>query len=130
VDSDSALATTTEGGALVAALWNYAPPVGTGAAYTPEPAKAGPDKTMEIKFVGVGENAAVTLYRVDGTHGNVIRAFDAMGRLATPTREQIIELRKAGGASPPEHAKLLHGTLTVTIPAHGLMLVKFEQGRK
>ena len=130
VDSDSALATKTAGGAVVAALWNYAPPAGTGAAYTPEPAKAGPDKTMEIKFVGVDENAAVTLYRVDGTHGNVVRAFDAMGRPATPTREQIIELRKAGAAAPPEHAKLIHGTLTVTIPAHGLMLVKFEQGRK
>jgi len=129
VDSDSALATKTSDGGVVVALWNYAPPVGTGAAYTPEPEKVGPDKTMEITFAGV-DTGTVTLYRVDSTHGNVVRAFDAMGRPATPTREQIVELRKAGAAAPPEHARLVHGTLTVTIPAHGLMLVKLEQGRK
>jgi xylan 1,4-beta-xylosidase len=130
VDSDSALATKTESGEVVVALWNYAPPVGTGAAYTPEPVTRGPAKTMEVKFAGAAENAAVTLYRVASTHGNVVRAFDAMGRPATPTREQIVELRKAGAAAPPEHARLVHGTLTVTIPAQGLVLVKLEERRK
>lgn len=130
VNSDSALATKTESGGVVVALWNYAAPVGTGAAYTSPPPTLGPDKTMEIKFAGVGETAAVTLYRVDSTHGNVVRAFDAMGRPATPTRKQIVELRKAGAAAPPEHTRLVHGTLTVTIPAQGLMLVTLGQGRK
>jgi xylan 1,4-beta-xylosidase len=130
VDSESALATKTASGETVVALWNYAPPVGTGAAYTPPPAKIGPDKTMEITFAGASKTAAVTVYRVDSTHGNVVSAFDAMGRPATPSREQIRELQKAGAAAPPEHLRLTNGTLTVTIPAQGLVLLKLEQGGK
>jgi xylan 1,4-beta-xylosidase len=130
LDSDSALATKTSDGGTVVALWNYAPPVGTGAKYTPPPAVVGPDKTMELTFAGVAKGAAVTVYRVDSTHGNVVAAFDAMGRPATPSREQIRQLQKAGTGAVPEHLTLKNGTLTVTIPAQGLMLVKLEQGRK
>jgi xylan 1,4-beta-xylosidase len=126
VDSDSALATKTTDGSLVVALWNYAPPVGTGAQYTPQPANPGPDKTMQISFTGAAKTAAVTLFRVDSTHGNVLQAYDAMGRPATPSREQIVALRKAGAPAPPEHTRLSNGTLTVTIPAQGLVLLKFD----
>jgi hypothetical protein len=35
-------------------------------------------------------------------------------------------LRKAGAPAPPEHARLSNGTLTVTIPAQGLVLLKFD----
>jgi xylan 1,4-beta-xylosidase len=72
----------------------------------------------------------VTLYRVDSTHGNVVPAFDAMGRPATPSREQIRELQKAGTAAPSERIKLKDGILKVTIPAQGLMLVKLEPSRR
>jgi xylan 1,4-beta-xylosidase len=126
LDSNSALATKAADGSLVIALWNYAPPVGIGAKYTPEPASVGPDKTMEVSFPGAAKNAAVTLYRVDHTHGNVIPAFDAMGRPPTPSREQIRELQKAGAPAPPEHLRLTNGALTVKIPAQGLVLVKFD----
>jgi xylan 1,4-beta-xylosidase len=130
LDSDSALATKTADGSLVVALWNYAPPAGIGAKYTPPPPSLGPDRTMEVSFPGAAKTAAVTLYRVDSTHGNVISTFDAMGRPATPSREQIRELQKAGAPAPPEHLRLTNGVLTVTIPAQGLVLVKLEQGRK
>jgi xylan 1,4-beta-xylosidase len=128
LDSDSALATRTADGSLVVALWNYAPPAGTGAKYTPPPASLGPDKTLELVFTGAAKASAVTLYRVDSTHGNVVRAFDAMGRPDVPSREQIRELQKAGAAAPPERIKLTGGRLSVTIPAQGLVLVKLERG--
>jgi xylan 1,4-beta-xylosidase len=67
---------------------------------------------------------------VDPTHGNVIPAFDAMGRPATPSREQIVALRKAGAAAPPEHLKLEHGTLFVTVPAQGLVVLEIEHAGK
>ncbi|MEO7028319.1 MAG: glycosyl hydrolase family 39 [Acidobacteriaceae bacterium] len=130
LNSDSALATKTADGSLVVALWNYAPPTGTGANYTPPPTRPGPGKTMEVTFAGEAKNAAVTLYRVDSTHGNVMRAFDAMGRPPTPSRVQIRELQKAGAAASPEHVSLANGTLTVTIPAQGLVLLKLEHVRK
>ena len=135
VDSESALATVREDGSVVVAVWNYAPPAGTGPTYTPPPAglvsdQLGPEKTMELKFEGVGKSAAVTLYRVDPTHGNVVPAFDAMGRPATPSRAQIVELQKAGAAAPAEHLKLEQGMLTVRVPAQGLVVLEIEDGGK
>jgi xylan 1,4-beta-xylosidase len=130
VDSDSALATLRADGSVVVAVWNYAPPVGTGATYTPPPASLGPEKTMQLSFAGVPKSAGVTLYRVDPTHGNVIPAFDAMGRPATPSREQIVALRKAGAAAPAEHLKLVHGMLSVTVPAQGLVVLEIDHAEK
>jgi xylan 1,4-beta-xylosidase len=105
------------------ALWNYLPPIGEGDKYTSEPATVGAAKTFELSLKGVPAGARVTLYRVDGTHGNAIPAFDAMGRPQTPSREQIAELRKAGAASPPESLKLKDGKITVTVPARGLVVL-------
>jgi len=130
VDSESALATKAGDGSVVVALWNYAPPVGTGPKYTVPLERLGPDKTMEITFAGAPKTAGVTLYRVDSTHGNVVSAFDAMGRPPTPSREQIATLQKAGEASPPEHLRLSNGSLKVTIPAQGLVLLKLDHDRK
>ncbi len=124
LDSDSALATRTANGALVIALWNYAPPVGTGAKYTPPPASLGPDKTFELTLGGAGN--AATLYRVDSTHGNVVHAFDAMGRPDTPSRDQIRELQKAGAPAPGEHVRLTGGKLSVTVPAQGLVVLQVD----
>lgn len=130
VQSESALATKTADGALAVALWNYAPPVGTGANYTPETAPAGPEKEFAVTLEHVPASANVTVWRVDATHGNVIPAFDRMGRPATPSREQIIELRKAGAMAPAEHVKLEHGVLRIKVPAQGLVLLQVERARK
>jgi xylan 1,4-beta-xylosidase len=130
VDSDSALATLRADGSLVVAVWNYAPPAGIGATYTPPPASLGPEKTMRLNFAGVEKSADVTLFRVDPTHGNVVSAFDAMGRPATPSREQIVALRKAGAASPAEHLTLQNGELSVTVPAQGLIVLEIGAARK
>jgi xylan 1,4-beta-xylosidase len=126
VDSDSALATKTSNG-LAIALWNYAPPTGEGANYTPEngpDAKpAGPAKEFSLKLEHVGSSASVEILRVDPDHGNVLKAFDAMGRPAWPSREQIVQLRKAGAMAAAEHTKLKNGELHLTVPAHGMAVV-------
>ena len=128
IDSDSALATTTASHGLTLALWNYAPPDGTGATYTKPTALAGqtvPSKIfhLEIKNAPASE---VTIWRVDEDHGNVLKAFDAMGRPAADlTRDQIEQLQAAGAMAPPEHARLVNGKLDLTIPAHGLAVLTF-----
>jgi xylan 1,4-beta-xylosidase len=126
VDSDSALATLTSDGSLAIALWNYAPPFGTGAAYTAPPATAGPAKSFTVKLAGVSPKARVQIWRLDADHGNVIKAYDAMGRPASPSRSQITELRAAGKASPPEETTLSNGTLTISIPTQGLVVLKLQ----
>jgi xylan 1,4-beta-xylosidase len=132
LDSDSALATETSDHHLVLALWNYAPPDGTGPTYTKPTGPAGQTgsaKTfhLEIKNAPKNESSSeVTIWRVDEDHGNVLKAFDAMGRPTTSlTRIQINQLQAAGAMAPPEHARLINGKLDLTIPAHGLAVLTF-----
>jgi xylan 1,4-beta-xylosidase len=125
LDSDSALASTTAAHGLVLALWNYAPPVGTGATYTKPSGPAGPAKAFHLEIKNA-PSSDVTIWRVDEDHGNVLKAFDAMGRPTTSlTRDQIAKLQAAGAMAPPEHTRLNHGTLDITIPAHGLAVLTF-----
>jgi xylan 1,4-beta-xylosidase len=122
--SDSALVTKAADGALVEALWNYAPPTGTGAAYVTPTGPIPASKSFELRFEHVPANVAVEVYRVDETHGNVLAAFNAMGRPPGDlTREQIVALRKAGAMAPPERMALKGGKMTLMVPAYGLAVV-------
>ncbi len=124
LDSDSALATVTSDGKLVIALWDYAPPTGTGATYTMPAGPAGQARTFDLHLDHVRGNAAVELWRVDPDHGNVLRAFDAMGRPAGDlTETQIAQLRAAGAMAPMEAQHLSQGNLRVSVPAQGLAVL-------
>jgi xylan 1,4-beta-xylosidase len=124
VDSDSVLATKSSDGKLAIALWDYAPPTGTGPTYTMPTGPAGPTKTFDLDLQHIAPNAAVEVLRVDDDHGNVLKAFDAMGRPPGDlTAEQVTKLRAASAMSAPEHLHLNHGKLTITVPAHGLAVV-------
>lgn len=128
VEAEDALATTGTGGSVAVALWNYAPPFGTGAGYTPPPASPGASKRMHVSFKGVDKGAPIEIWRLDADHGNVVKAFDAMGRPPFPSREQIAKLRTAGKASPPERMTLKDGALEVEIPVQGLVLLTMGSG--
>ena len=124
VDSKSALATSSSG-ALTLALWNYAPPAGTGATYTAPPASMRAVKTYTVRVEHVPANARVELLRVDATHGDANTAFDAMGRPAADlTREQVKTLQAAGAMAPAEHLQLKNGQIDIAIPAQGLVVLK------
>ena len=123
LDSDSALATLRADGSVAIALWNYAPPFGTGATYTPPPASIGPAKTFTVTLKGVSPSAPIQIWRLDADHGNVIKTYDAMGRPAFPTRDQIMQLRAAGKPSPAEDLALKNGAFTISVPPQGLVLI-------
>jgi xylan 1,4-beta-xylosidase len=129
LNSDAALATTQPDGSIVVALWNYAPPYGTGATYTPPPMNTGPGKTFLLKLDGIAPNASAQIWRLDADHGNVIKTFDDMGRPAFPSRGQISRLRLAGQPSPPQKIILRNSTLNVTIPPQGLVVIKIRGDR-
>ena len=129
LSSDSALATRRADGSLVLALWNYAPPDGTGPNYTKPPSSRGPERNFTMHLTGVPSSASATILRLDETHGNVITSYDAMGRPAFPSREQIVKLREAGKPAPPEHTKLKNGALTLQIPPQGLAVVVIGNGK-
>ena len=125
VDSDSALVTETADGGLAIALWDYAPPTGTGANYTMPSGPAGPAKTFDLELKNVApqrnrrglarrrrpRQCAQNLRR----HGPPARRSHASSKwpnFAPP--EQM---------APPEHMHLDHGKLHLTVPAHGLAVV-------
>ncbi|MHB1700080.1 MAG: GH39 family glycosyl hydrolase [Acidobacteriaceae bacterium] len=123
VASESALATKTPDGIAVA-LWDYAPPTGTGRTYTMPTGPAGAPRTFDLLFENVPANAAVELWRVDDTHGNVLQLFNQMGRPPGDlTQDQILKLRAAGAMAPAEHLHLANGGLRVVVPAHGLAVL-------
>ena len=115
VESDSVLATKRKDGALVVAVWNYAPP-----------GPDGPSRTLSLRFSGIAPNAAVTISRVDATHGNSEGAFEKMGRPTSPTPAQTDELRRAAQLPPAEHAQLSNGSLQLQVPSHGLALLEIK----
>jgi xylan 1,4-beta-xylosidase len=125
VDGDSALVTRRKDGALVVALWNYAPPDGTGAKYT-IPGAPGAAKKFTLELMGVAKEAHVTLWRVDRDHGNVVKAFDAMSRPPFPSRQQITELRAAGQPGAAEAVPITAGKVHVTVPAQGLAVLEIH----
>ncbi|HMI35987.1 MAG TPA: hypothetical protein VK505_00015 [Steroidobacteraceae bacterium] len=123
--SDSALVTRRKDGTLVLALWNYTPPDGTGDSYTP-PGAPGPARSFAISFKGLPKAARATGWRLDREHGNVVKAFDAMGRPAFPSREQIRDLRAAAKLPAPQSVSLQGGKLKLEVPSQGLVVVEIH----
>jgi len=123
--SDSALVTKRDDGTVVLALWNYAPPVGNTASYTPgEPAGTTKHFSVDVKHLAAGAHA--TVWRLDETHGNAVAAFNQMGRPDFPSREQIVQLRKAGQMAAPERIDLHGGKFEIDIPPQGLVVVELR----
>lgn len=128
LDSDSALATVLPHGGVAVALWDYAPPTGTGAEYTMPTGPAGPAKTFDVEIDHVGAHPRVTLLRVDESHGNSLAAFNAMGRpVGSLTQAQIAKLKQAGAMAPAETLALKGGHATITVPAHGLAVLLVQK---
>jgi len=125
LESDSVLATRRADGALVIALWNYADPDATGESYTP-PRAAGPARRFELTLKGLRAGASASLRRVDREHGNVIKTYDAMRRPPWPRREQVVQLREAAAAAPPESLPIDHGRIRLDVPVHGLALIELR----
>ena len=125
VASDSVLATKRADGTLVVALWNYAPPDGTGEKYH-APGPPGVAKKFVLHLRGNTGTARARVWRLDRDHGNAVKAFDAMGRPPFPTRAQTDELRRAGELADPEQPPIAADRLELEVPTHGLALVEIR----
>ena len=116
VASDSVLATRRRDGTLVVAAWNLTPPGAVGS-----------DKEVKLTF-RTTDASQVKLSRVDPKHGDVHPAYQAMGSPRYPTEAQIRQLRSAAELSAPEVYQLKNGSVTIKIPAHGLVLLELKRG--
>jgi xylan 1,4-beta-xylosidase len=114
VDSNSALLTRRPDGALVLAVWNYAPPE-----------RAGSSKEVTLQLKGLNASHALIL-RVDAAHGDFHSVYEKMGSPRDPTPAQIEQLRHAADLPPPEDQEIKNGQLTITLAAHGLDVIELK----
>jgi xylan 1,4-beta-xylosidase len=114
LDSDFVLLTRRNDGALVLALWNYAPPNATGS-----------PRTVTLRLNNSNAKEAL-IFRVDHDHGDFHAAYAKMDEPRYPTRAQILELRKAAELPAPEAHPITRGELTLTLPGQGLAVIELK----
>jgi xylan 1,4-beta-xylosidase len=114
LDSDSALLTRRSDGALVLAVWNYAPP-----------GESGPPRTVTLQLKNTKLRRA-TIALLDRHHGDYHSAYEKMGSPQYPTQAQILELRKATELPDPETRGLKNNELTIGLPAQSLALIELK----
>ncbi len=119
------LATRGPHGGVILALWNYAPPVSTKTTYV-YGAPSGRIKRFVVTVAHLPAARHATVWRLDRRHGDVIPAFDAMGRPRYPTRRQILALRRAGRLAAPQRIPVRQGRFSLDVPPQGLVVVRLH----
>lgn len=112
---DNVLVTRRKDGTLVIATWNLV-----------EPESTGPAKHVTLVLKGVAPNASATIERSDAQHGDILAAWDRMGKPSYPSLAQIAILKKVSEPGPPEVRPLDGGRLTLAIPPKGLALIEIK----
>ncbi|MDP9338077.1 MAG: glycosyl hydrolase family 39 [Acidobacteriota bacterium] len=113
VKSDNVLVTRRKDGSLAIAVWNLFLPEETGTA-----------KTVTLKFSGMKMGKTARLTVVDREHGSPVPAYEKMGSPEFPSREQIVELRKAAELPAAEKVAIKNGEITLTLHPHSLALIE------
>jgi xylan 1,4-beta-xylosidase len=111
LSSDSALLTRRDDGSLILAVWNYAPPDGTGLS-----------RIVTVRFKNTKARQAL-IWRLDTAHGDFHPLYEKMGEPRYPTPSQMQMLGVAAALKLPENYELKDGELTFSLPAHGLAVV-------
>ncbi|HWC99486.1 MAG TPA: hypothetical protein VG456_22155 [Candidatus Sulfopaludibacter sp.] len=112
VDAPWLLATRRDDGALVLAAWNYA-----------APEDPGHPVTARIELRGAhGAQARITI--IDARHGSPLPAWEAMGKPASPSRDQIRQLQKTAQLPPAETRPIPGGVIELALPPHALALIE------
>lgn len=114
--SKDVIVTKNPDGTLVIAAWNLVDPGQHGAAHT-----------IDLILHGVPANAPVTIQRVDGNHGNVLKEYAAMGKPVDPTLAQVKQLNRETALPAPRRSQLKDGKLQLELSPDALVLIKLER---
>jgi xylan 1,4-beta-xylosidase len=110
--SNNIIVTKTKDGGIAIAAWNIV-----------DPDQHGTTRTMTFLFRGVSHSAHALLQRVDPEHGNVLKAYAAMGRPIYPTTKQVEQLNRESALPSPEETTLREGKLSLTLEPNALVLI-------
>jgi xylan 1,4-beta-xylosidase len=116
VDSSSALATRRSDGSLAIAVWNYA-----------GPDEAGAPRRVTLSLHRLTGKHRARIQIVDSTHGSALATWEAMGKPASPSRDQQKRFREAAQLRPPEVLPLTPGSpaeISLVLQPHALALIE------
>jgi xylan 1,4-beta-xylosidase len=114
--SNDVLVTRSQTGGLAIAAWNLG-----------DPDQHGKERTFEFAFTGLPAGARVTVERIDADHGNVLKAYAAMGRPVDPTPAQVEELNRETALPAPKSTPLSNDKVTLSLGDNELVLLKVEK---
>ena len=115
IASDDVIATESGNREIEVAAWNLV-----------DPGERGAQKTVQLEFQHTQANARVTIERIDADHGNVLKAYAAMGRPLSPTAAQVNELNRASALPAPQQTRLSDGRLRIDLTPNSLVLVRVQ----
>ncbi len=128
--SKNVIVTRKADGSLAIVAWNIVDPGsvpelpdGPHSATNAKAGTEGPSRTLELDVTGVAADAAVSISRVDATHGNVLPRYYAMSAPQNPTPAQVAKLNSETALPAPEQTHLKAGHLTLRLTPNALVLV-------
>jgi len=110
---DNVIATESANGEIEVATWNLV-----------DPGTRGSETTIDLEFQHTPSNARVTIERLDEDHGNVLKAYAAMGSSLDPTAAQVEQLNRATALPAPSESHLSNGRISIHLAPNTLALIK------
>jgi xylan 1,4-beta-xylosidase len=113
--SKNVIVTKTAEGGLAIVAWNLV-----------DPEKHGSTQAIDFDFRNVAPDAQVSIQRIDDDHGNVLKAYAAMGEPLDPTEKQVDELNRESALPAPEKMRLEAGRLKLSLAPNALVLIEIQ----
>ncbi|MGA3132166.1 MAG: glycosyl hydrolase family 39 [Terracidiphilus sp.] len=110
---DNVIATESANGEIEVAAWNLV-----------DPGARGSEATIDLEFRHTPSSARVTIERLDEDHGNVLKAYAALGSPLDPTAEQVEQLNRATALPVPSETHLSNGKISIHLARNTLVLIK------
>jgi len=90
-----------------------------------DPGSAASERYVVLQFRGLGASSAVKVTSLDEQRGSSLAAYRAMGSPRYPTAAQLRALNRSAELPQAQSMQLAQdGSITLTIPANGLVLVE------
>jgi xylan 1,4-beta-xylosidase len=112
-NSQNVIVTKSADGRLAIAVWNLV-----------DPSQKGVNKTIDLTFKHVSKNARASIERIDEDHGNVLKAYAAIGKPTDPTVDQVRWLNQETALPAPAEEILTAGRLEIKLSPNSLVLIK------
>jgi xylan 1,4-beta-xylosidase len=113
-EAHDAIVTENGQGEIEIALWNLV-----------DPGEQGSEKIINLVFEH-SSATQVSIQELDAEHGNVLKAYKAMGEPIDPTPDQVDKLNEQTELPAPSLTKLTSGRIAIHLSPNALALIKVQ----